>query len=157
MDEPRIGFLYLRDPKCPRRVLTVGWQHMGGNLLRLAWALNRLEYDQVAFATDGFKPRVKKITDLFNKSVGRSMVKTRLKTDTPRFRLTIPFTPGSNVTNEVVIQLGAANGEHWVNPVPHAVQRLARRLYVARFQALLKTHREASLVVETASLASSAE
>ena len=73
--------MFLREADTPR-VVTVGWfreQKAQGTRLHLAFAVNRVERESVAYACDGFVPRWT-IYDYFDKDVGKDKVKLRLLT-----------------------------------------------------------------------------
>jgi len=82
--DPEVKYLYLRDPWCEQRVLTIGRKFIDGDLY-FAWAINKVERSKVAHECHGYRPQWV-VYDRFDKKVARHIVNQRLALEHTRQR-----------------------------------------------------------------------
>lgn len=74
--DPLVKYLYLRDPWCTDRVLTVGRKIINGELY-ITWALNKVVLDKVAHERNRYMPKYI-VLDRFDKKRARHIVCARM-------------------------------------------------------------------------------
>jgi hypothetical protein len=81
-DTEMVKFVYVRDSRCPERVLTLARKIVSGKL-RVSWCMNKVSESTYVENSDGVRYRVRAIKefDVFNKKKGRHIASERLSCD----------------------------------------------------------------------------
>jgi hypothetical protein len=85
--DPEVKYLYLRDPWCEQRVLTLGRKFIQGKLY-FSWALNKVERSKIAHECHGYRPQWV-VYDRFDKKTARHIVCQRMQREDRRNVVTI--------------------------------------------------------------------
>lgn len=95
MDREKVKFMYVRDPECEERVVTLA-RVLDGDKMRVAWCVNKVteRHEYVDGGTWETRKYTVEVHDKFNKKVAREIVLGRLfcERDPARF-VEVPLEP----------------------------------------------------------------
>lgn len=103
MDLKKVKFMYLQDPGCPERVVTVA-RLLDGDVMRIAWCINKVSetWEREDGGTWERITHVVTAHDKFNKRIARRITTGRLRCDRAGNSIEVKLNPDSTYARQAI-------------------------------------------------------